>query len=236
MPQLDIIGGKDCDGVTKTPAHMSKVALGDNITLTAVHTPCHTQDSVCWFAEDAETLERAVFTGDTLFTAGCGRFFEGTAAEMHEALNVRLAGLPDDTKVYVSCWGGMMMMMMMGEERWLTTGCCCCYCCKVRTRIHKGQCPVRTVRVQGRRHCKTRGLRGEECADDGRVHHWRRKEAQRVYDGRGAWVQTRRDERDETRRDETDDLLMQEPELQAATGETEPVKVMGRLRAMKDAF
>ena len=33
---------------------------------------------------------------------GCGRFFEGTPAEMHTALNKTLAALPDDTKVYVS--------------------------------------------------------------------------------------------------------------------------------------
>lgn len=33
---------------------------------------------------------------------GCGKFFEGNAAEMHEALNRRLAALPDDTVVYVS--------------------------------------------------------------------------------------------------------------------------------------
>ena len=34
--------------------------------------------------------------------SGCGRFFEGTPAEMHTALNKTLAALPDDTKVYVS--------------------------------------------------------------------------------------------------------------------------------------
>ena len=44
--------------------------------------------------------DRAVFTGDTLFIGGCGRFFEGTAAEMDKALNEVLAALPDDTKVY----------------------------------------------------------------------------------------------------------------------------------------
>lgn len=33
---------------------------------------------------------------------GCGRFFEGTAEEMHTALNKSLASIPDDTKVYVS--------------------------------------------------------------------------------------------------------------------------------------
>lgn len=35
------------------------------------------------------------------FRAGCGRFFEGNAKEMHKALNETLAALPDDTKVYV---------------------------------------------------------------------------------------------------------------------------------------
>jgi hydroxyacylglutathione hydrolase len=44
--------------------------------------------------------DRAVFTGDTLFIGGCGRFFEGNAQEMHHALNEVLAKLPDDTKVY----------------------------------------------------------------------------------------------------------------------------------------
>ncbi|UPK93390.1 hypothetical protein LCI18_004325 [Fusarium solani-melongenae] len=96
-PKLDIIGGKDCEGVTKTPGHGETFKLGD-ITVKGVHTPCHTQDSICFFMEDGN--EKAVFTGDTLFIGGCGRFFEGSAAEMHEALNKRLAALPDDTLVY----------------------------------------------------------------------------------------------------------------------------------------
>ncbi len=41
----------------------------------------------------------AVFCGDTLFSAGCGRLFEGTPAQMLDSL-VRLADLPRDTKVY----------------------------------------------------------------------------------------------------------------------------------------
>jgi hydroxyacylglutathione hydrolase len=98
-PKLDIIGGKDCEGVTKTPAHNESFTIG-NIKVKGVHTPCHTQDSICFFMEDGN--DRAVFTGDTLFIGGCGRFFEGDAAQMHEALNKRLAALPDDTVVYVS--------------------------------------------------------------------------------------------------------------------------------------
>ncbi|KJZ80558.1 Putative hydroxyacylglutathione hydrolase [Hirsutella minnesotensis 3608] len=97
IPKLDIIGGKDCEGVTKTPKHGEVFNLGD-ISVKGVHTPCHTQDSICFYMQDS--TGRAVFTGDTLFISGCGKFFEGSAAEMHEALNKRLAALPDDTVVY----------------------------------------------------------------------------------------------------------------------------------------
>ncbi|RYP09018.1 hypothetical protein DL764_001514 [Monosporascus ibericus] len=96
-PDLPIIGGKDCEAVTRTPADGEGFNVG-NIAVKGVHTPCHTQDSICWFAQDGN--EKAVFTGDTLFHGGCGRFFEGTAEEMHTALNEKLAALPDDTKVY----------------------------------------------------------------------------------------------------------------------------------------
>jgi len=41
----------------------------------------------------------AVFCGDTLFGAGCGRLFEGTPAQMCESL-ARLAALPDETRIY----------------------------------------------------------------------------------------------------------------------------------------
>ena len=44
--------------------------------------------------------KRGVFTGDTLFISGCGRFFEGQAEDMHRALNVVLRQLPLDTLVY----------------------------------------------------------------------------------------------------------------------------------------
>ena len=42
----------------------------------------------------------SVFTGDTLFIAGCGRFFEGSPAEMYESLCKVLAPLPPATRVY----------------------------------------------------------------------------------------------------------------------------------------
>ncbi|KAK3703438.1 Cytoplasmic glyoxalase II [Vermiconidia calcicola] len=95
---VPIIGGKDCARVNKTPGHGDTFTVGDGIKVKALHTPCHTQDSICYFFEDGN--DRAVFTGDTLFIGGCGRFFEGTPKEMDKALNETLAALPDDTKVY----------------------------------------------------------------------------------------------------------------------------------------
>jgi hydroxyacylglutathione hydrolase len=47
----------------------------------------------------AYCVEGAVFTGDTLFGAGCGRLFEGTPAQMHASLRT-LATLPGSTRVY----------------------------------------------------------------------------------------------------------------------------------------
>ncbi|KAI3404502.1 GLO2 [Candida oxycetoniae] len=99
-PDLPIIAGKDSPFVTYTPSHEEIIDLGDDLSITALHTPCHTQDSICYFVQDTKTGEKAVFTGDTLFISGCGRFFEGTGAEMNKALNQVLAKLPKDTKVY----------------------------------------------------------------------------------------------------------------------------------------
>ncbi|KAI5965247.1 HAGH [Candida pseudojiufengensis] len=99
-PDLPIIAGKDSPLVTYTPQHEEVIDLGDDLSITALHTPCHTQDSICYFVQDGKTGQKAVFTGDTLFISGCGRFFEGTGAEMNHSLNSILAKLPKDTKVY----------------------------------------------------------------------------------------------------------------------------------------
>ncbi|WP_066185131.1 MULTISPECIES: hydroxyacylglutathione hydrolase [unclassified Guyparkeria] len=56
-------------------------------------TPGHTQDHLSY------VLGEHVFCGDTLFTAGCGRLFEGTAAQMLHSLD-RLAGLGDDKTIH----------------------------------------------------------------------------------------------------------------------------------------
>ena len=57
--------------------------------------PGHTSGHVCFYSES----EKVVFTGDTLFSLGCGRVFEGTYLEMLDSLNL-IKKLPIDTKVY----------------------------------------------------------------------------------------------------------------------------------------
>ena len=66
--KLPVIGGRDCQSATKKPAHGEVFKIGDRISVTALHTPCHTQDSVCYFMQDGD--QRVVFTGDTLFIGG----------------------------------------------------------------------------------------------------------------------------------------------------------------------
>ncbi len=57
-------------------------------------TPGHTRGHIAYHIPDS----RVLLSGDTLFSLGCGRFFEGTAEEMFGAL-AALAGLPEDTLV-----------------------------------------------------------------------------------------------------------------------------------------
>jgi hydroxyacylglutathione hydrolase len=61
----------------------------------AMFIPAHTRGHLAYYFEDAG----CVFTGDTMFAGGCGRLFEGDAAQMKASLE-KLASLPEDTKVY----------------------------------------------------------------------------------------------------------------------------------------
>ena len=60
-----------------------------------MHIPGHTLDHISFFCDEA----KAIFTGDTLFSLGCGRVFEGTNEQMFNSLN-KLKNLPIDTKIY----------------------------------------------------------------------------------------------------------------------------------------
>ncbi|MCP4395265.1 MAG: hydroxyacylglutathione hydrolase [Alphaproteobacteria bacterium] len=57
--------------------------------------PGHTTGHIAFYFEEAE----AVFCGDTLFSLGCGRIFEGTPAQLWNSIQ-KLRALPDETKMY----------------------------------------------------------------------------------------------------------------------------------------
>tara|TARA_B100000029_G_scaffold360629_1_gene353566 strand:- start:503 stop:1264 length:762 start_codon:yes stop_codon:yes gene_type:complete len=60
-----------------------------------LHIPGHTSGHICIYINEL----KALFTGDTLFSLGCGRIFEGTYKEMYESLN-KLKKFPLDTRIY----------------------------------------------------------------------------------------------------------------------------------------
>jgi hydroxyacylglutathione hydrolase len=66
---------------------------GAGLDLQVLETPGHTAGHLCYLGHGW------LFSGDTLFTAGCGRLFEGTPEQMHRSLT-RLARLPEETLVY----------------------------------------------------------------------------------------------------------------------------------------
>jgi hydroxyacylglutathione hydrolase len=67
----------------------------ENFEAKIIHVPGHTLGHVCFYFYK----EQSVFTGDTLFSLGCGRIFEGTHFQMFSSL-MKLKELPQNTKVY----------------------------------------------------------------------------------------------------------------------------------------
>ena len=70
----------------------------DGLAFEVIDVPGHTAGHIAYFLAARGAQPAIVFCGDTLFSGGCGRLFEGTAAQMHTSLG-RLAGLPGDTRV-----------------------------------------------------------------------------------------------------------------------------------------
>ena len=84
----------------RIPALTHRVQGGERVRLDALglefdvlDVPGHTAGHIAYYGASL------LFCGDTLFSAGCGRLFEGTAEQLHDSLS-RLAALPPDTAVY----------------------------------------------------------------------------------------------------------------------------------------
>ena len=67
----------------------------DNFEAKVIHIPGHTLGHICFYFYN----DKSIFTGDTLFSLGCGRIFEGTYSQMYESLK-KLKELPHDTKIF----------------------------------------------------------------------------------------------------------------------------------------
>jgi len=81
-------------GIDITLKNKQKWIFGNDI-VNILHIPGHTLGHICFFFEK----QKIAFTGDTLFSLGCGRIFEGDHKQMLESLN-KIKRLPSDTKIY----------------------------------------------------------------------------------------------------------------------------------------
>lgn len=85
-PAMPLVSHPLRDGERFNPSGMK-----DEFSVLAV--PGHTEEHIAYLLDDA------LFCGDTLFAAGCGRLLGGTAAQLHASLG-RLAALPTSTRVH----------------------------------------------------------------------------------------------------------------------------------------
>ena len=83
IPELDIL------------VEDNQIWKAENFLAKIIHIPGHTLGHICFHF----FKQNLVFTGDTLFSLGCGKIFEGTHKQMFESLN-RIKSLPEETKVY----------------------------------------------------------------------------------------------------------------------------------------
>jgi len=83
IPQIDIL------------LNDQEVWIYQNFEARIIYIPGHTLGHICFYFYK----EQSVFTGDTLFSLGCGRVFEGTYSQMFNSL-MKLKELPQDSKVY----------------------------------------------------------------------------------------------------------------------------------------
>ena len=81
-------------GIDKIIKDNQEFKIG-SLNFTTIFIPGHTKGHIAFYQKEA----KVIFTGDTLFSLGCGRVFEGTYEQMFTSLN-KLKNLPKDTKIY----------------------------------------------------------------------------------------------------------------------------------------
>jgi hydroxyacylglutathione hydrolase len=86
----------------RIPEPLARLAEGDRVTalgleFRVIDVPGHTSGHIAFYCEEMDGLP-LLFCGDTLFSGGCGRLFEGTPAQMLDSLD-KLSALPGETRV-----------------------------------------------------------------------------------------------------------------------------------------
>ena len=83
IPEIDIL------------VNDQEIWIHENFKAKIIHIPGHTLGHICFYFYN----QKSVFPGDTLFSLGCGRIFEGTYSQMFNSLK-KLKELPHDTKIF----------------------------------------------------------------------------------------------------------------------------------------
>lgn len=99
---LQVLGpaGESIPGVTLALDGHEKLAMGNDLVVQVLSLPGHTRAHLGYLIEPSvRVAPPALFCGDVLFGLGCGRLFEGTAAQMAASLD-QIRQLPADTRIY----------------------------------------------------------------------------------------------------------------------------------------
>lgn len=96
-PTLQIFGHiedeKRITGLNRPVIDRDAIRIGQ-LEGQVIHTPGHTSGSICYLFEDT------LFTGDTVFGAGCGRLFEGSPDQMYSSFATLIDRVPSHAKIY----------------------------------------------------------------------------------------------------------------------------------------
>ena len=96
FPNVLVFGPNDKRITSLTnPLNSNDLVAFNEHTFQVLETPGHTSSHICYYEPNLHWL----FCGDTLFSAGCGRVFDGTVEQLQRSLKI-LKYLPDETKVY----------------------------------------------------------------------------------------------------------------------------------------
>lgn len=104
LPDLEVIATRyeEIPHASRLVSDRDEFSFGD-LKVRTLYTPCHTKGHVLYHVtrdpEDEHHTQPILFSGDTLFVGGCGRFFEGNAADMLRNMDL-IATLPETSQVF----------------------------------------------------------------------------------------------------------------------------------------